>query len=89
LILVLQEKNTPRTACVVTPIALWPMTLLTILHDIDTLQITPRVASTTRESRVRSAWAVARRIDEILAAAAPRQLFKPTAPGDEVDLATG
>jgi len=26
------------------------------LHDIDTLQITPRVASTTLESRVRSAW---------------------------------
>ena len=36
------------------------------LHDIDTLQITPRVASTTRESRIRSAWAVARRIDELL-----------------------
>ncbi|MED5619709.1 NAD(P)-dependent oxidoreductase [Ideonella sp. BN130291] len=58
------------------------------LHDIDTLQITPRVASTTRESRVRSAWAVARRIDEILTAAAPaRNNFRPTAPGGEVDLA--
>ena len=30
------------------------------------LQVTPRVASTTRESRLRSAWAVARRIDELL-----------------------
>ena len=35
LILVLQEKNTPRTVYVVTLIALWTMTLLTILHDID------------------------------------------------------
>ena len=38
------------------------------LHGIETLQITPRVASTTRESRLRSAWAVARRIDELLEA---------------------
>ncbi|WP_088284429.1 D-isomer specific 2-hydroxyacid dehydrogenase family protein [Ideonella sp. A 288] len=37
------------------------------LHEIDTLQVTPRVAGTTRESRVRSAWGVARRIDELLA----------------------
>lgn len=36
------------------------------LHHVDTLQITPRVASTTLESRSRSAWAVARRIDELL-----------------------
>ncbi len=36
------------------------------LYGIETLQITPRVASTTRESRLRSAWAVARRIDELL-----------------------
>jgi phosphoglycerate dehydrogenase-like enzyme len=36
------------------------------LHGIETLQVTPRVASTTRESRLRSAWAVARRIDEVL-----------------------
>ena len=40
------------------------------LHGIETLQITPRVASTTRESRLRSAWAVARRIDELLSARA-------------------
>ena len=58
---------------------------------IDTLQITPRVASTTRESRLRSAWAVARRIDELLAsraAAAPRE-FRPTDPGVPADLADG
>ncbi len=60
------------------------------LHDIDTLQVTPRVASTTLESRVRSAWAVARRIDEILNGAPPgRQPFRPTGPGDPVDLALG
>ena len=39
------------------------------LHGIETLQVTPRVAGTTRESRQRSAWAVARRIDELLEAA--------------------
>lgn len=36
------------------------------LHGITTLQVTPRLAGTTRESRVRAAWAVARRIDELL-----------------------
>jgi phosphoglycerate dehydrogenase-like enzyme len=36
------------------------------LHGIGALQVTPRVGGTTRESRIRSAWAVARRIDEIL-----------------------
>ena len=50
------------------------------LHEIDTLQITPRVAGTTRESRIRSAWAVARRIDELLSADNPPQRgdFKST-----------
>ncbi len=58
------------------------------LHDIDTLQITPRVASTTRESRIRSAWAVARRIDELLTAntAPKRAEFKATAPDVPLDL---
>lgn len=36
------------------------------LADIEALQVSPRIASTTRESRLRSAWAVARRIDELL-----------------------
>ena len=40
------------------------------LHEVDNLQVTPRVASTTRESRMRSAWGVARRIDEVLKQAA-------------------
>lgn len=59
------------------------------LHAIENLQITPRVASTTRESRLRSAWAVAKRIDEMLGTAgtAPRS-FKATAPGEPADLAT-
>ena len=58
------------------------------LHDIDSLQITPRVASTTRESRIRSAWAVARRIDELLNAggSAQRPEFKSTAPSVPLDL---
>ncbi|HEY4066697.1 MAG TPA: NAD(P)-dependent oxidoreductase, partial [Burkholderiaceae bacterium] len=58
------------------------------LYGIENLQITPRVASTTRESRLRSAWAVARRIDELLGAAAPSpQGFKSSAQGLPIDLA--
>jgi D-3-phosphoglycerate dehydrogenase / 2-oxoglutarate reductase len=58
------------------------------LHDIDSLQITPRVAATTRESRIRSAWAVARRIDELLTASGgpQRAEFKPTVPDVPLDL---
>jgi D-3-phosphoglycerate dehydrogenase len=60
------------------------------LAGIGTLQITPRVASTTRESRLRSAWAVAKRIDELLSATpgAVRE-FRPTEPGVPTDLAAG
>jgi len=60
------------------------------LHDIDTLQITPRVASTTRESRLRSAWAVVKRIDELLSMtpAAPRE-FRASAPSVPIDLEVG
>lgn len=36
------------------------------LNGVSTLQVTPRLAGTTRESRVRAAWAVARGIDELL-----------------------
>ena len=58
------------------------------LHGIENLQITPRVASTTRESRLRSAWAVAKRIDEMLGAAPiAARAFMATAPGEPVDLA--
>lgn len=38
------------------------------LHGIESLQVSPRVASTTCDSHLRSAWAVAKRIDQILAA---------------------
>jgi D-3-phosphoglycerate dehydrogenase / 2-oxoglutarate reductase len=58
------------------------------LHGIETLQVTPRVASTTRESRIRSAWTVARRIDAILAASAamPRVDITPMVSGVSLDL---
>jgi D-3-phosphoglycerate dehydrogenase / 2-oxoglutarate reductase len=58
------------------------------LADIDTLQTTPRVAATTRESRVRAAWAVARRIDELLSAESTpqRSEFRSTAPDVPLDL---
>jgi len=36
------------------------------LHGAEGLQVTPRLASTTRESRARAAWTVAKRVDEIL-----------------------
>jgi D-3-phosphoglycerate dehydrogenase / 2-oxoglutarate reductase len=61
------------------------------LHDIESLQITPHVASTTRESRIRSAWSVARRIDELLSVSpgAARGEFKSTSPDDQLGLAAG
>jgi D-3-phosphoglycerate dehydrogenase len=42
------------------------------LHGISSLQVTPRLAGTTRESRVRAAWAVARAIDGLLLPPATR-----------------
>lgn len=36
------------------------------LHEVQSLLVTPRLAAYTREARLRSAWAVARRLDEIL-----------------------
>lgn len=36
------------------------------LAGVESLQVSPRVASTTRESRLRSAWAVVKRLDELL-----------------------
>ncbi len=59
------------------------------LAGIDTLQITPCLASTTRESRWRSAWAVARRIDDLLRAAPQPRAFRASAPGVPIDLAAG
>ena len=58
------------------------------LHGIETLQVTPRVASTTRESRLRSAWSVARRLDEILSdGASGLPELKPLSPIEPLDLA--
>jgi len=59
------------------------------LRAVRNLQITPRVAGTTRESRIRSAWAVVRRIDEILSEAGPRNEFRPTTEDDSLDLEAG
>jgi D-3-phosphoglycerate dehydrogenase len=36
------------------------------LHGQEAVQVTPRLADTTRESRLRAAWSVARRIDALL-----------------------
>lgn len=57
------------------------------LHAVENLQVSPRVSSTTLESRQRSAWAVARRIDELLSDPAPRVGFKATLEGGVADLA--
>lgn len=60
------------------------------LAGIPTLQTSPRLASTTRESRERSAWTVARRLDELLAGApAPPREFRPSGPGEPLDLSGG
>jgi len=56
------------------------------LRAVRNLQITPRVAGTTRESRIRGAWAVVRRIDEILSQAGARPEFRPTTEDDALDL---
>ena len=49
------------------------------LHGIGTLQVTPRLAGTTRESRVRAAWAVARGIDALLGPPASANKAQPAA----------
>ncbi len=65
------------------------------LRHLDTLQVTPRVASTTLESRTRSAWAVVRRVDVLLRereagdASAAGDAATPTVPGDLADLEDG
>ena len=57
------------------------------LHGVASLQVTPRVASTTREARTRSAWAVARRINELLLRADPAaEQFRARFPDELPDL---
>lgn len=46
------------------------------LAQLDNLQITPRVAGTTRESRIRAAWEVAQRIDALLTDLPPSFMAK-------------
>lgn len=58
------------------------------LHGVPGLQVTPRLAATTRESRMRAAWSVARRISEILSVPGTQQPeFRPTLPDAPLDLA--
>jgi phosphoglycerate dehydrogenase-like enzyme len=59
------------------------------LHQVRNLQVTPRLAGTTRESRIRSAWAVVRRIDEILSETPPRPEFRSSTEDDSLDLEAG
>jgi phosphoglycerate dehydrogenase-like enzyme len=62
------------------------------LHGIAGLQVTPRLAGTTRESRARAAWGVARRMDALLTGAPesvdlllPVESFRATEPADLPD----
>lgn len=57
------------------------------LAGVETLQVTPRVASTTRESRLRSSWTVVQRIDELLSLTPALREFKATGPIVPLDLA--
>ncbi len=58
------------------------------LSGAPNLHVTPRLASTTRESRLRSAWAVVKRIDELLTGdSSTAHGFRPTSPGVPLDLA--
>jgi phosphoglycerate dehydrogenase-like enzyme len=59
------------------------------LYGNDTLQVTPRVSGTTLESRARAAWAVARRIAEVLSEPGERAAFNPDEPDAPSDLEAG
>lgn len=59
------------------------------LRHADNFQVSPRVSGTTQEARIRSAWAVARRIDELLGASPARRTYRPTRPGEIADVAGG
>ena len=66
------------------------------LRYLDNLQVTPRVAGATDAARVRGAWALARRIDEVLAQPAPdfplparAGAFRASRPGDLAGPAAG
>jgi phosphoglycerate dehydrogenase-like enzyme len=54
------------------------------LRHVDTLQVTPRISGTTLQSRTRSAWAVARRIDELLLSEPAGVVIRPGPPGGQL-----
>jgi D-3-phosphoglycerate dehydrogenase / 2-oxoglutarate reductase len=61
------------------------------LRHVDALQVTPRISGVTQQSRMRSAWAIAGRIDEVLAppTTPPEKSiggFRPSQPGAFADL---
>jgi len=58
------------------------------LHGVDSLQVTPRLASTTRESRTRAAWGVARRMDELLSTPPEVAEFRASGPAELPDPAS-
>ncbi len=60
------------------------------LASAPNLQVSARVASTTRESRLRSAWVVVQRIDELLRGSSTAiEAFRVTSPGVPADLQGG
>jgi phosphoglycerate dehydrogenase-like enzyme len=52
-----------------------------VLHGLDSLQVTPRVAGATLEAHLRAAWDVAGRLDQILSETSPGGLKPPSALG--------
>jgi len=59
-------KTGRMTAAWLDSVGMGPLSEGEPLHAVRGLLVTPRLAAYTREARVRSAWGVARRIDEVL-----------------------
>jgi D-3-phosphoglycerate dehydrogenase len=59
------------------------------LSNLDSLQVTPRVASSTLESHLRASWDVVRRLDEILSEGAAGGPFSWPPPGAPIGRSAG
>ncbi len=59
------------------------------LRHLDSLQVTPRVASITLESHLRASWDVARRLDEVLSESPRAMPFKSPLPNAPIDYSGG